>query len=66
MNISSAVILAGGFGTRMTKKFPNTPKPLIPVNDVPILEHVINECKRNDIKEILCLFVKVLVNRQKS
>ena len=55
MNISSAVILAGGFGTRMTKKFPNTPKPLIPVNEIPILEHVINECKRNDIQEILCV-----------
>lgn len=55
MNISCAVILAGGFGTRMTKKFPNIPKPLIPVNEVPILEHLIYECKRNDIKEILCV-----------
>ena len=40
----SVVILAGGFGTRMSTIFPGIPKPLVPVNGVPILHHLLNEC----------------------
>ena len=50
-----AVILAGGFGTRMASSFPNTPKSLIPVNGVPILEHIILECKKYGFDNILIL-----------
>jgi len=48
-----ALILAGGFGTRMSRDFPGVPKPLIPVCDVPILEYLLYECKANGIINIL-------------
>lgn len=50
---SQVVILAGGFGTRMSADFPNIPKPLIPVNKIPILEHLIKECKKYNKLDIL-------------
>ena len=51
----SVVILAGGFGTRMGASFPNIPKPLIPVQKVPVLEHLIRECKKYNFCNILIL-----------
>ena len=53
MKKNEIVILAGGFGTRMSEEFPDTPKPLIPVNGIPILEHLINECKKYNKLNIL-------------
>ena len=47
------VILSGGFGTRMSHIFPDTPKPLIPVSGTPILEHIINECAKYGLTKIL-------------
>ena len=53
MKNNEVVILAGGFGTRMSEHFPDTPKPLIPINNTPILEHLISECKRSNKLDIL-------------
>lgn len=53
MKKSQVIILAGGFGTRMSKDFPHTPKPLIPINNIPILEHLISECKTYNKLDIL-------------
>ena len=36
------VIMAGGFGTRLSPYTKILPKPLIPVGDYPIVEHIIN------------------------
>lgn len=36
------VIMAGGFGTRLYPYTKVLPKPLIPVGDIPIVEHIIN------------------------
>lgn len=55
MKKNKVVILAGGFGTRMHEEFPKIPKPLIPVNDIPILEHLIYECKKYNKTDILLL-----------
>ena len=55
MNRTQTVILAGGYGTRLSKVFPGTPKPLIPVNGIPILERIVNECKKYNQKDILLL-----------
>jgi len=55
MNNFEVLILAGGFGTRMSKDFPNTPKPLVPVCGSPILEYQIKECKKYGFKDILIL-----------
>ncbi len=37
------VINAGGKGTRLAPYTKVLPKPLIPVGDLPILEHIMNE-----------------------
>ncbi|MBN1932409.1 MAG: NTP transferase domain-containing protein [Desulfobacterales bacterium] len=49
----TAVILAGGKGTRLRPFTVNFPKPLMPVNDKPILEIVIRQLKRNGFKDII-------------
>jgi D-glycero-alpha-D-manno-heptose 1-phosphate guanylyltransferase len=38
-----AIILAGGFGTRIKELFPDIPKPLIPINQVPFLDLLIKQ-----------------------
>lgn len=43
------IILAAGAGTRTKALYPNTPKPLIPFNGKPIIEHIIDQFKDFDI-----------------
>lgn len=43
------VILAAGEGTRTKKLFPHTPKPLIPVNGRPVIEHIIDQFRDFEI-----------------
>ena len=45
------VILAGGFGTRISEYTKTIPKPMIPINKVPILIHLINHYKKYNFKE---------------
>ena len=48
-----AVILVGGQGTRLRPLTYNTPKPMVPVLNVPFLEHVIRNLKEHNITEIV-------------
>jgi len=43
--MKTAIILAGGKGTRIRKFFPGIPKPLIPVAGVPFIERIIRQMK---------------------
>ena len=45
------VILAGGFGTRISEYTKTIPKPMIPINKVPILIHLINHFKKHNFNE---------------
>ncbi len=45
-------ILAGGFGTRLGELTKNTPKPLIDVNGKPILEWIILNLKKYNLRDI--------------
>jgi len=47
-----AVILAAGKGTRLRPLTLKIPKPLVSLNDRPILEHIINELPKADCSEI--------------
>ncbi|MGM9969520.1 MAG: D-glycero-beta-D-manno-heptose 1,7-bisphosphate 7-phosphatase [Anaeroplasma sp.] len=38
-----AIILAGGFGTRLQSVVSNVPKPMAPINNKPFLEYVLND-----------------------
>ena len=53
MSNCNAVILAGGFGTRLSDEYPGIPKPMVPIDGVPIIERVINECKTYGYNEVL-------------
>ncbi|MES1920571.1 hypothetical protein MHBO_002228 [Bonamia ostreae] len=48
-----AVILSGGFGTRLRPLTFSCPKPLIPLCNVPILEHQISALSMAGVKKIL-------------
>lgn len=45
--------MAGGRGTRIAELFPNIPKPLIPVNGMPILEREIRSLAAQGFKDII-------------
>ena len=46
------VIMAGGRGTRISELFPDIPKPLIPIDGVPVLEREIISLRNQGFKEI--------------
>ena len=48
-----AVILAGGLGTRLQPYTNSLPKPMLPLGEKPILEHLIEWIKKNGVKEIV-------------
>lgn len=48
-----AVILVGGLGTRLRSLGLDCPKPMVPVDGVPFVRHVIREFARFGIEEIL-------------
>jgi len=51
-----AVILAGGLGTRLRPYTTVIPKPLVPLGDRPILEHIILRLHRHGVRRIdLCV-----------
>ena len=51
-----AIILAGGLGTRLQPYTTFLPKPMLPLGEKPILEHLIEWVKKNGIKDVvLCV-----------
>ena len=55
MVISTAVILAGGKGTRLMPYTKNIPKPMVIVNKKPFLFYLIKQLKENSFKKIYIL-----------
>lgn len=50
--VKRAIIMAAGFGSRLMPLTQKTPKPLIKVNGVPMIETIIDGLVSNEIKEI--------------
>lgn len=48
-----AVVMAGGEGSRLRPITVNTPKPLVPVCNRPIMEHIVSLLKRHNVQEIV-------------
>lgn len=48
-----AVLMAGGSGTRLRPLTCDLPKPMVPILNRPIAEHIINLLKRHKINEII-------------
>jgi len=50
-----ALIMAGGFGTRLRPLTNNIPKPMIPMVNKPLMEHIVDLLRENGITDILSL-----------
>jgi mannose-1-phosphate guanylyltransferase / phosphomannomutase len=48
-----AVLMAGGSGTRLRPLTCDLPKPMVPILNRPIAEHIINLLKRHHIREVV-------------
>jgi glucose-1-phosphate cytidylyltransferase len=55
MGIESAMILAGGLGTRFKEYTKDIPKPMVKANGVPLLIHIINFYKTFGVKKFYIL-----------
>ena len=53
MRINTALILCAGFGKRLNPITLNTPKPLLEIKDVSMLERCINLIEKLGIQKIL-------------
>jgi len=51
--IVSALVMAGGLGTRLGERTKNTPKPLLEVGGRPILDHVLASLEDVGVKNVL-------------
>ncbi len=53
--IKQAVILAGGYGTRLKPFTDTNPKPMYPCNGKPFLEYLIEQVREFGIKDLILL-----------
>ncbi|MDO8510799.1 MAG: HAD-IIB family hydrolase [Nanoarchaeota archaeon] len=51
--IDTAIIVAGGLGTRLRPLTESTPKPLLPLRGKPIIEHLIRNLRKHGIANII-------------
>jgi len=50
-----AVIMAGGFGTRLRPLTANMPKPMVPIAGQPVMEHIVKLLKKYNITDIISM-----------
>lgn len=55
MQVKKAVILCGGMATRMLPLTKVTPKELLPLGAKPILHHLLEDCKKAGIEEVVLI-----------
>lgn len=48
----NAVVMAGGFGSRLAPLTADTPKPMLPVGDKPLLEHIVGQLRTAGIGDV--------------
>ena len=53
--MNKAVIMAGGFGTRLRPLTMKIPKPMVPIMNQPMMEHIVNLLKQHNIKDVISL-----------
>ncbi len=51
--ITEAIILAGGFGTRLQSVVDAVPKSLAPVNDIPFIAYLINSLQKKGVQRFI-------------
>ena len=50
-----AIVMAGGFGTRLRPLTIGTPKPMVPIGNIPMMEHVVGLLARYDLTDVTSL-----------
>src|SRR5882724_6381893 len=50
-----AIIMAGGFGTRLRPLTCNIPKPMVPMGNQPMMEHIIRRLKENGFDDLIVM-----------
>ena len=50
--ILNAVVMAGGFGTRLHPMTMEVPKPMLPLGDRPLMEHIVNQLHSSGVKQV--------------
>jgi mannose-1-phosphate guanylyltransferase / phosphomannomutase len=53
--MKKAVIMAGGFGTRLRPLTMSIPKPMVPIINIPMMEHIVNRLKSFGVSDIVSL-----------
>jgi NDP-sugar pyrophosphorylase family protein len=53
--VHSAVVLAGGLGSRLAPLTNDCPKPLVCINDTPFIRYLLHPLKQQGIKEVILL-----------
>ncbi len=53
--MNKAVIMAGGFGTRLRPLTTSIPKPMVPILNIPMMEHIVDLLKKHQITDIVSL-----------
>src|SRR5206468_9138698 len=48
-----AVVMAGGEGSRLRPLTINRPKPMVPIVNKPVMEHVLDLLKRHGIRDVI-------------
>ncbi len=50
-----AILMAGGFGTRLRPLTINIPKPMVPMANVPMMEHIVQLLKHHGFDELIVM-----------
>jgi mannose-1-phosphate guanylyltransferase/phosphomannomutase len=53
--MNKAVIMAGGFGTRLRPLTMTIPKPMVPILNLPMMGHIVNLLKKYNITDVISL-----------
>ncbi|MFN8236550.1 MAG: nucleotidyltransferase family protein [Chitinophagales bacterium] len=53
LNTTPAIILAGGFGTRLSSVVKDVPKPMAPINGKPFLHYLFKELREQNIPRVV-------------
>ena len=48
-----AIVLAGGFGTRLSQVLPDVPKPMAPINEKPFLAYLLTYLAKQGMRRIV-------------
>ena len=48
----TAVVMAGGFGTRLRPLTDDLPKPMLPLGDRPLLEHIVDQLRTAGVRKV--------------